>query len=454
MSKITRLHKGLNIKLRGGADTRVEQMPPAASHALCFDDFPGVTPKMLVKAGDKVKAGTPLFFDKARPEILFSSPVSGTVAEVVRGDKRKLIAVVITPDPKQAYEEFKVPAAREATRESVAKAILEAGLWPFIIQRPYGVIASPADSPKAIFISGFDTAPLAPDLSVTLEADYDNLLMGIEMLKKLTPGYVRISLDEDGAGVLHRLYNAEQHYFSGPHPAGNVGVQIHHIDPVNKGETVWTVSPQGVAIIGRLFNTGKVDMSKRVAVTGSEVVNTHYASVIAGAAIDSIIPASNIAGQKDGGTVRVISGNVLTGTSVDRAGGYLRYYDNQVTVIPEGDHYELLGWAMPRMNKFSVSRTFFSWLMPWKRYTLDTNLNGGERPFVITGLYEKYLPMDIYPMYLLKAALAGDIDKMENLGIYEVVEEDIALCEFVDPSKTEMQQILRDGINLIIKELS
>ena len=272
----------------------------------------------------------------------------------------------------------------------------------------------------------------------------------VEVLKKLTAGKVHVSFRAGAEGEAATLEGVELHAFAGKHPAGNVGVQIHHIDPVNKGEVVWTVNVQDLATIGRFFSTGKVDRSKVIAVTGSEVAQPQYCRIIDGASIRSIV-GGNIKPQAEGESIRYISGNVLTGvkTSLD---GHIGYYAHQLTLIPEGDKYELLGWAMPRCNKFSVSRAYFSWLCPKKRYNLDTNLNGGERPFVVTGLYEQYLPMDIYPMHLLKATLAGDIEKMENLGIYEVVEEDFALCEFVDPSKTEMQQIIRDGINLMIKE--
>ena len=409
-----------------------------------------MTPKLLVKVGDEVKAGTPLFFNKYDERILFTSPVSGKVAAVNRGEKRKVLSVTVAPDAEQQYEEFAKPDLGKASREEIVTLLLRSGLWPLLVQRPYGIIANPSDTPKAIFISAFDSAPLAPDYNFVLASERKNLQAGIDALRKLTPGKVHLSVRAKAEGDMPSLKGAELHTFAGKHPVGNVGVQIHHIDPVNRGEVVWTVNIQDVAIIGRLVNEGRVDRTKIVAVTGSEVEKPHYVRVIAGAKIDSLL-AGNIRKQAEGDSVRIISGNVLTGTKV-AADGFLTFYANQVTVIPEGDKYELLGWAMPRLNKFSVSRAYFSWLCPKKAYKLDTNMNGGERPFVVTGLYEKYLPMDIYPMYLLKACLAGDIDKMENLGIYEVTEEDFALCEFVDPSKIEIQQIIRDGINLMIKE--
>lgn len=452
-AKVIRLHKGLDIPLLGEPSPKVTDAPLAASYSVSPGDFPGLTPKLLVSEGDSVKAGSALFFDKMRPEILFASPVSGTVAAIVRGEKRKILGVTITPDAQQQSEDFGPFDLASADREAVAGRLQKAGLWPMLIQRPYGIVAGTQDIPKAIFISGFDSAPLAGDFNFMLSDQLDNLNAGVAALRKLTLGKVHLSLKAGSEGVLNKVEGVEQHFFKGPHPAGNVGVQIHHIDPVNKGEVVWTIDAQQLAILGRFMLTGKVNMTKVIAITGSELADTHYVRVISGAAMDSIIRKTNIRPQDEGHKLRIISGNVLTGAKVQME-GHLTYYANQVTVIPEGDKFEMLGWIMPRLNKFSVSRSYFSWLRCHKEYTLDTNMNGGERAYVVTGLYERYLPMDIYPMYLLKAILAGDIDKMENLGIYEVIEEDFALCEFVDPSKTEMQAIIRRGIQQMIKELN
>lgn len=453
MSKVIKLKRGLDIQLVGEAEKTVSQLPAGSTYALAPDSFPGITPKLLVAQGARVKAGTPLFFDKARPQIMFTSPVSGTVAEIRRGEKRRILAVVIDADADVEYENFQVPAPAKSAREKIVEVLLQSGLWPCIIQRPYGMIANPEEKPKAIFISGFDSAPLAPDMNFLLKDEYDNLAAGIEVLRKLTEGKVHIGLRNGESGVLNRLANAEQHLFEGPHPAGNVGIQIHHIAPINKGEVVWTVDIQNVAIIGRLFNTGKVDMRRTLAVTGSEIEHPSYVSAITGTPVMQLVEAAGVKPQKDGDSFRAILGNVLTGIKVGEE-SYVDLYHNQITVIPEGDKYELLGWIAPRLNKFSVSRSYFSWLMPKKKYDLDTNLNGAKRALVVTGLYDRYLPMDIYPLYLIKACMAGDIDKMENLGIYEVLPEDFALCEFVDPSKTEMQAVIADGINLMIKELS
>ena len=448
MSKIITLRKGLDINLVGKPQESLADAPQASEYALSPLDFEGVTPKLLVKEGDRVKAGTPLFFNKYNERVLFTSPVSGTVAAVNRGEKRKVLSVTVTPDASQEYEEFEKTDLGSASREQIVSLLLRSGLWPMIVQRPYGIIADPSDTPKAVFISAFDSAPLAPDYNFVLKAEQKNLQTGIDVMRKLTPGKVHLSVRAKAEGQMPSLKGAELHAFAGKHPVGNVGVQIHHVDPVNKGEVVWTVNIQDLAIIGRLLNEGRVDRTKVIAVAGSEVKNPQYYRLIDGAPVASVLK-DNL--KPTAHNPRIISGNVLTGRKTP-ADGFIGFYANMVTVIPEGNHYELLGWAMPRLNKFSVSRAYFSWLCPKKVYDLDTNLNGGERPFVVTGLYDKYLPMDIYPTYLLKAILAGDIDKMENLGIYEVVEEDFALCEFVDPSKIEMQQIIRDGINLMIKE--
>ena len=450
MSKIISLRKGLDINLAGAAAQQVTELPLAAEYGISPLDFEGVTPKLLVKVGDEVKAGTPLFFSKTDARVLFTSPVSGTVAAINRGEKRKVLSVTVTPAAQQTYEEFPKLDLQKASREEIVEVLLKAGLWPMFVQRPYGIIANPSDQPKAIFVSAFDSAPLAPDFNYVLEHEGENLQAGIELLQRLTDGKVHLSMRAKSEGQMASLKGAELHTFAGKHPVGNVGVQIHHIDPINKGEVVWTVNIQDLAIIGRFVRESKVDMHKTIALTGSEVDAPQYYRIIAGARIDSVVEGK-IKAQKEGDSVRLIAGNVLTGAKRSAA-DFVAFYANQLTVIPEGDKYEMFGWMLPRFQKFSVSRAYFSWLFPKKQYKLDTNLNGGERPFVVTGLYEQYLPMDIYPMYLLKACMAGDIEKMENLGIYEVTEEDFALCEFVDPSKIEIQQVIRDGINLMIKE--
>ena len=444
MSKNIKLRKGLDINLAGKAELRLENAPMAKSYAVSPLDYENVTPKLLVKVGDKVEAGAALFFDKNNPRILFTSPVSGVVSAINRGEKRKLINVAVEPDAQQVAKAIKVVDPAKAERSEIVEMLLESGLWTRIVERPFGVIANPDAQPKAIFVSAFDSAPLAPDYNFVLAAEKENIEAGMAVLARLTEGKVHLSARKGAEGFMAEVKGVEYHTFEGKHPAGNVGVQIHHIDRIAKGDIVWTVNIQDVAIIGRMILTGKFDMSKTIVVAGSEAETRCYKRIIAGAAVESIV-------GKVKENVRVISGNALTGRTTP-ADGYIAADANMLTLLPEGNVYELLGWAMPRFHRFSVSRAYFSWLCPKKEYKLDTNLNGGERPFVVTGLYENYLPMDVYVAYLLKACLVKDLDKMENLGLYEVLPEDLALCEFVDPSKIEMQQILRDGINLMIKE--
>ncbi|MDR2890489.1 MAG: Na(+)-translocating NADH-quinone reductase subunit A [Alistipes sp.] len=453
MSKIIKLNRGLDIHLQGEPAAKIIDATGSDTFAVSPPDFDGVVPKLLVREGDVVKAGSPLLFDKNRQQVIFASPVSGTVTEIRRGEKRKLLSVVVTSDGRGESLEFKIPSMASASREDVAGMLLSAGMWPMIIQRPYGRIADPAAKPKAIFVSGFDSAPCAPDMNFVLSGELDNLRKGVEVLKKLTDGKVHLGLRAGTEGVLNRVDNAEQHFFKGPHPAGNVGVQIAHVDPIRKGDVVWTVDVQNLAIIGRLFNTGRVDMTKIVCMSGPHVVRPQYYKIIGGAQVKSFVMNSNIKPVAEGHSARIVSGNALTGGIVSRE-EFIGFYSNQITVLAEGDHYELLGWIAPGLDKMSVSKTFMSWICPRKKYNIDTNLHGGHRAIVVTGLWEKYVPMDILPMYLVKACMAGNIDKMEALGIYEVLPEDMALCDFVDPSKTEVQEAIAQGINLMIKELS
>jgi Na+-transporting NADH:ubiquinone oxidoreductase subunit A len=395
-----------------------------------------------------VKPGEPLFYDKYHPEVIVVSPLGGTIASVNRGERRKILEVLIRTDVKNEPVDFGKADPLTLVGQEVKEKLLKAGMWPFIRRRPYGTIAHIHEVPKSVFVSCFDTAPLAPDYSFILKEEMGTFQTGINALTRLTSGKVHLGLPGNGYYQFENLKNAEITRYSGPHPAGNVGIQIHHTDPVNKGEAVWTIHPQDLLFIGRLFETGKVDFTKIIALTGSEVVQPRYLRTVLGAKLSVLLEGNLKTGKKQ----RVISGNPLTGTRV-LPQNYLCFYDSQITVIPEGDEYDFLGWAKPRLNKFSMSHAYFSWLMPGKSYSPDANLNGEERAYVMTGQYEKVLPMDIMPVLLIKSILAEDIDKMEKLGIYEVVEEDLALCEFVCTSKMEVQQILRKGINLMMKEL-
>lgn len=450
MSEHIRLKKGLDIPLAGAAPAKIAETVAPDLVAIKPTDFKALVPKLAVKEGDAVKAGDALFVDKMCPSIRFCSPVSGVVQAVVRGDKRKLLAVVVKADKEQQSVKYNAVDLTKMDRKAVVDLLLERGLWPMIKQRPYGIVANPEQTPKSIFVSAMATAPLAPDPDFVMEGQMEYLQAGIDALGRLTNGGVHFSLNAAKAAgsAMSSLKGVIPHTFSGPHPAGNVGVQINHISPINKGEIVWTVDLVSLAAIGRCIATGTYDMSRVVAVTGPAAENPVCVKAVQGMSLASIAKFAKK------GNVRFISGDVLTGENVG-ADGYLGFFDNQVTLLEEGDYYEMLGWIKPfRLKKFSFSHLYWSWLAGKKKtYKLDTNTNGGPRAFVVSDVYGKVLPMDIYPVYLLKACLAKDIEKMENLGIYEVIPEDFALCEFVCPSKIEIQKILSDGIDLMLKEM-
>lgn len=452
MSDNINLKRGLDIPVKGTAVRQLKKAIVPDIVALKPTDFRGLIPKLLVQEGDRVLAGSPVMADKADMSILFTSPVSGTVREIVRGEKRKLLEVRIEADKTVEYVDFGVKDPGKTSPEEIRSALLESGLWPALVQRPYGIIANPQAAPKAIFISSFSTAPLAPEIQFSLQDEAENLQAGIDALARLTDGGVHVSFNskETGNNPFKGLKNITTHYFSGPHPAGNVGVQIHHISPIAKGETVWTVAPHLLAAIGRLFRTGRLDLRRKVAVTGPKASEPSYVEAVAGFCM------KEIAGMYDGKAdeIRFISGDVLTGTNVGSE-GFLGFFDDQITLLAEGHYHEMFGWGKPfRTRKFSFSHTYFSWLTPGKKYAMDTNLNGGVRAFVMSDVYGKVLPMHIYPVYLIKACMAGDIDKMEQFGIYEVLPEDLALCEYVCPSKIEIQSALSDGIDLMMKEMA
>ena len=452
MSNSINLKKGLDIPISGAPKAQVSFKCALDVVAVCPSDFKDLTPRLLVKEGDAVKAGSPVMADKVHPEILLTSPVSGTVKEIVRGEKRKLLAVLVESSQKQEYVDFGSTRPENLSAEQIRKTLLESGLWAAIIQRPYGVIADPALKPKAIFISSFSTAPLAGDTAFTLAPEFEFIQAGVTALSKITDGGVHVSIkdDEFSGSAFHRLENAILHSVKGKHPAGNVGVQISHISPILKGETVWTVPVFLVSAIGKLFLKGKYDLTRKVAVGGPEANDPAYAEALPGTPMKAF---SAFWGSTEG--LRIVSGDVLTGKAVGE-NGYLGFFDDQVTVLKEGTEPELFGWAKPfRFNQFSSTRSYFSRLCGKKRYNMDTNLHGGPRAFVMSdSYYSAVLPMDIYPLYLVKACLAGDIDKMEQFGIYEVLPEDLALCEFTDPSKNDIQDIVRSGIDIMIKEMA
>ncbi|WP_282071453.1 Na(+)-translocating NADH-quinone reductase subunit A [Polaribacter atrinae] len=448
MSKDIRIKKGLDIKLVGAADKTTKEVSLSSIYAVKPEDFHGITPKLVAKEGAEVKAGEVLFYSKSDERILFPSPVSGKVVEVIRGARRKVLAVKISADSTQEYKDFGTKDAAKMSAEEVKNHLFASGCWPFVKQRPYDVVANPNQAPKAIFVSAYASAPLAADLDFTLAGKEAELQAAITAVSKLTEGKVHVSVGANSNSPLSKIKGVELHKVSGPHPSGNVSTQIANIDPINKGEVVWVITPQDLVVIGELLLTGKFNATRTIALTGSKFSKPQYVTAIAGATIADIT-AKNLVNDN----TRIISGNVLSGKQVKET-EFLGYYDNQITAIPEGDDYELFGWNKPVFNKISASRALtFSWLTPKKKYDLNTNTNGEHRAFVVTGSYENVFPLDIYPMQLLKACMYKDLDEMEALGGYEVAPEDFALTEFICVSKQPHQKIIREGLDLMREEL-
>lgn len=497
MSRNIKIKKGVDIKLKGVAQRVVAGKLNTNTYAIKPTDFHGLTPKLTVKVGDEVKAGSTLFYDKYNEGIKFTSPVSGEVVEIVRGERRKVLEVKILADSEISYEDFGAGDPNGMSGEEVLSKMLNAGVWPLVKQRPYDVIADPKVKPNAIFITAMNTAPLEPDFDFILAGEEEAFQAGLDALHKLTSGQVYLNLprkkrvhfdseeeisfiDKTGnprtvsynfaekmpdwqpakqallaetakrelpSSLFTEAKNVNKNYFEGPHPTGNVGVQIHHISPINKGDRFWTLNAQGVVLIGRLFLTGKFDARKLIALAGPKVKSPQYYEAIVGAQVTAL--DEQVDNEKP---VRWISGNVLTGTQISKD-GYLGFYDNLISVLEEGYEPDLFGWAVPfQPEKFSISRTLFSWLDPDKEYSLNTNMNGEPRAFVVTGEYEKVFPMNIFPVQLTKACITEDIEMLEGLGIYEVAPEDFALCEFACTSKTPVQSIIREGLDLVKKE--
>ncbi len=445
MANVIKLRKGLNINLQGKAENKRIQLKSNGNYALVPDDFEGVTPKVVVKEGDKVKAGDALFVNKQYPEVKFASPVSGTVREVVRGERRKVLCVRVEADAQQEFTDFGKKDVSKMDGKAVIDALLEAGIFGYINQLPYAVSTNPSQMPKSIFVSALRDKPLAADFEFEVKGQEGDFQTGLTALSKIAKTYL-------GCGVHSSFENyqdVEVTIFDGKCPAGNVGVQVNHLDPVNKGEVVWTIGdPTVVLFIGRLFNTGKVDLKRTIALCGSEVNQPAYVDMLVGEELSTLLSNSYDADKN----VRIINGNVLTGKPTTKD-GFLGAHTSEITVIPEGnDADEMLGWILPRFKQFSVNRSYFSWLCGKKKYALDARVKGGERHMIMSGEYDKVLPMDIYGEYLIKAIITGDIDRQEALGIYEVSPEDFALAEFVDSSKLELQRIVREGLNILRKE--
>jgi len=448
MSKDISIKKGLDISLVGDAKQVTTQILAGGVYAIRPSDFHGITVKLVAKEGSEVKAGDTLFYSKSDERILFPSPVSGKVTDVIRGERRRVLAIIIAGNITQEYKDFGVKDVDKMSTEEVKNHLLSSGCWPFVKQRPYDVIANPNQSPKAIFISAYDSAPLAADLDYTLKGKELELQLALTAVGKLSEGKVHVSVGENTNSPFSNLEGIELHKVSGPHPVGNVGTQISQIDPINKGEVIWVVSPQDLLVIGELLLSGKLNVTRTIALTGSKFNKPKYVTAIAGAQINGLVE-NNL----ENNNTRIISGNVLSGNHIKEE-DFIGYYDNQITAIPEGDDYEFFGWNKPIFNKISTSRALtFSWLTPKKKYDLNTNTNGEHRAFVITGSYEKVFPLDIYPMQLLKACMYKDLDEMEALGAYEVAPEDFALTEFICVSKQPHQKIIREGLDLMREEL-
>ncbi len=449
MSKDIRIKKGLDIRLVGEPDKTLSNAPRSRTFVIRPSDFHLITPKMVVKEDAKLKAGDELFYHREDESIRFVSPVSGTLTEIKRGAKRVITHLVITADSEDTYRDFGQTDVLTASPEAIKSRLLESGCWAFIKQRPYDVIAKPNRSPKAIFISAHASAPLVADYDFALNGKEKELQAAVTAISKLTEGQVHVGIGENNTSQFVNLKDISIHKVSGPHPSGNVGTLINKIDPVNKGETVWTITPQDLVIIGELLLTGKFNAERIVALSGSSVKNPKYYRTKAGAEVSTMVYDSGLNEEH----VRIISGGVLTGKKV-ASDGHLGYYDNTISVIPEGDDYEFFGWNKPMFNKVSITRALtFSWLTPKKKYVLDTNTNGEHRAFVQTGLYEQVFPLDIYPLQTLKACMVEDLDVMEEIGMYEVAPEDFALTEFVCVSKQPHQEIIRKGLDLMYKEI-
>jgi len=430
------IKKGLDIRLKGAPTLQIDDFL-TDRYAICPADFHWIVPKLLVAEGDRVEVGTPLFCSKENEKLIFVSPVGGLDFKVIRGEKRKIEYITLNADGPKLLENVDVKT--DADRDGIIDLLLQYGLWPFMRQRPFGCIANPTDTPKAIFVSCFDSAPLAPDYAFVLKDFQNEFLAGLNIIRKLTSGKTYLCMNEKQDNVLfEKAENVEKCYFSGPHPAGNVGTQINCIAPISKGDVIWFIEPQNIVTIGKLFLHKQLDFSKMVALTGPAAKNPHYLRIVNGASMKSCFNNEN-------NGERIVSGNVLTGKKIDNE-CFIGFYDQQITLLDEGGKRRVFGWMVPGFKHWSHSHAYLSWLFPHKTYSFDTTLNGGRRTMMLSDVYDDVFPMDIMPMELLKACATKDLDKMEDLGIYDVTEEDFALCGVVCPSKTECQQLIYDSL--------
>lgn len=448
MKTLYKIKKGLDLKLEGEALSNISVLPVSGEYAVMPTDFPGIVPRVLVREGDHVEVGQALFTDKATELIKFVSPVSGTVKAVERGERRKLLRISVKADDQQSFKDFKKQTQGDLKAEDVKALLLDSGLFAFFRQRPYDVIANPTDTPKAIFISAFNKMPLAADFSFVAKGREEDFKNGIRALSKIAQVHLGISPEQINSELLP-ISEAEVSVFDGPNPSGNVGVQINHISPINKGEVAWTLGAEVAIMLGSLLRTGKVELKRRIAVAGAEVKEPHYVETIIGASLNEVLKDQLSTTEH----VRIINGNPFVGYK-SSLNDYLGAFSTEVCAIPEGDNVnEAFGWIAPRLNDYSTSHSYFSWLLGKKHaYNLDCRIKGGERHMIMSGEYDRVFPMDIYPAYLIKAIITGDIDRQEALGIYEVAPEDFAVAEFVDSSKLELQRIVREGLEILRKE--
>lgn len=446
MSQVIKIKRGKDLKLAGKASQETQKIQ-SKTYAVKPQEYPYVWPKLNVKVGDEVKAGTSLFYDKTLNKVQFCAPVSGEIVEINRGERRVVQEIVILADSKIQYENFEVKSFESFDKEQIQEALLAGGLWPTLVQRPFGTLANYDESPKAIFIAGFDSAPLAADYTFVLKEQKQDLQAGIQALSKLTEGKLHLNIHQSQASEdVFQLEGVQKNVFSGMHPSGLLGIQINHIDPINKGEVVWTIQATDVAKIGRFFLTGNYRAEKTFALAGSQIKNPIYCHALEGVSLKEILESNLKEGES-----RIIEGNVLTGKQI-QVGSFLGAKTNEISVIPEGKEYEFLGWLFPSYARPSLSKSMPNYWLERKTYQVNTNTHGEERAFVVSGEYEKVLPMDIMPVQLLKSILAQDIESMENLGILEILPEDLALCEFVCSSKIEVQKIVNQGIELMLQE--
>lgn len=452
MGKTINLTRGHDIKLVGGAVKVIGQTPEISTFALKPADNHGIKPKLMVKEGAEVKAGTPLFYDKNNESAMFCSPVSGEVVEIVRGEKRKLLEIKVLADKEMSFEDIGTKTdISSLSSEAAVEGLLKSGAWPMIRMRPFAKAANPTDSPKAIFISGFDSAPMAPDYNFILEGKAEAFQAGLDVLQKLTSGKIHLNLQKGAkeCDAYAKASGVEKNYFSGPHPSGTVGVQIHHIDPIKKGDVVWYINPQDVITVGKVFTHGIFDPVRTIAVTGAELGSRKYYETRLGCCVEPFI-SGNLTPELEGKT-RFISGSPLMGDAI-ASNGFLGFWDCQLSAVHNRDYPEFQGWIMPSYKRPTTSKAFPWSMEPDTQFVANTSTHGEERAFIVSGQYEKVLPMDIYPVFLLKAIMAQDIEKMEGLGIYEITEEEMALCEFACTSKVPVTEYVRFGLDLIEKE--